>query len=213
MKTNQIMKREFYGTYIEQRTKDGFFNATSLLRFTNNKLRQNKGIKEFFKNKNTKEFLSALQSELVVENSIPPKLYYVARNQFESTWMHPYLFVKFAMWLSPKFEVRVIKYVYDNLITYRIQAGDEFKNMCAALQEDYINRHHVKPVNYLFIREAKRINNLVFGKPKYRLRNQANENDLHLMNLLQKANTHLLKQGIPTEERYEILNKIAEIYR
>lgn len=30
-------------------------------------------------------------------------------------WMHPYLFTKFAMWLDPKFELDVIKTVYDNL--------------------------------------------------------------------------------------------------
>lgn len=30
-------------------------------------------------------------------------------------WMHPSLFIKFAMWLDPKFELDVIKTVYDNL--------------------------------------------------------------------------------------------------
>lgn len=214
MITNQIMHRELYGTTIEQRTKDGFFNATSLLKFFNNKISKNKEIKEFFRNKNTQRFLKELEKEIRGDNSTPVKypLYILAKNRNTSTWMHPYLFVKFAMWLSPKFEVRVIKYVYDNLITYRIQAGDEYKDMCTALQQDYINQHHEKPDHHLFIREAKQLNNLVFGKPEYRLRNQANEKQLQLMNHLQRANTRLLKKGIPPAQRYEMLNQFAEMY-
>lgn len=34
------------------------------------------------------------------------------------TWMHPILFVKFAMWLNPRFEVQVIKFVYDQMLKY-----------------------------------------------------------------------------------------------
>lgn len=41
--------------------------------------------------------------------------------------MHPYLFVKFAMWLSPTFEVKIIQWVYDNLIEFRLLAGDHYK--------------------------------------------------------------------------------------
>ena len=31
-------------------------------------------------------------------------------------WMHPSLFIHFAMWLDPDFETEVIKTVYNNLI-------------------------------------------------------------------------------------------------
>ena len=71
MKTNQIMKREFYGTFIEQRTKDGSFNATSLLKFFNEMNNLAKRMNDFFSNKNTQEFLDELESELRVDNSTP----------------------------------------------------------------------------------------------------------------------------------------------
>lgn len=40
--------------------------------------------------------------------------------------MHPILFVKFAMWLNPRFEVQVIKFVYDQMLKYRNDAGDAY---------------------------------------------------------------------------------------
>lgn len=37
----------------------------------------------------------------------------------EEVWMHPFLFTKFAMWINPRFEVKVIRFVYDEMIQYR----------------------------------------------------------------------------------------------
>ena len=58
---------------VEQRTKDGMFNATALLKqwneYAENLHRENspyvkkKELKEFFDNKNTKEFIDALMVE------------------------------------------------------------------------------------------------------------------------------------------------------
>lgn len=33
--------------------------------------------------------------------------------------MHPLLFIDFAMWLNPAFKVKVLKFVYDELIKFR----------------------------------------------------------------------------------------------
>jgi len=212
MKTNQIMKREFYDTHVEQRTKDGFFNATTLLKYFNDKTGARKKIKQFFHNKNTIEFLDELDKDSRGNNSYPLKLYMLARHRHESTWMHPYLFVKFAMWLSPKFELQVIKFVYDNLITYRIRIGDDYKEMCHEINCRY--RLTVPPTAFssLFISEANHLNQLVFGIPEGNKRNQATEQQLALMRHLQKANTKMLRQGVSQKERFHRLDQFAGNY-
>lgn len=54
--------------------------------------------------------------------------------------MHPILFVKFAMWLNPRFEVQVIKFVYDQMLKYRNDAGDAYKELCAAISKIVSNK-------------------------------------------------------------------------
>ena len=44
----------------------------------------------------------------------------------DKVWMHPYLFIKFAMWINSTFEVQVIKFVFDELISLRCDAGDNY---------------------------------------------------------------------------------------
>lgn len=51
----------------------------------------------------------------------------------EEVWMHPFLFTKFAMWINPRFEVKVIRFVYDEMIQYRNLAGDAYPAMCHAV--------------------------------------------------------------------------------
>ena len=63
MKTNQIMVRPMGCFSVEQRTKDGMFNATSLLKQWNESSGQQKQIAHFFENENTKEFIEALMEE------------------------------------------------------------------------------------------------------------------------------------------------------
>src|SRR5690606_32250558 len=126
-----IVKRDFYQAKISQRTKDGFFNATELMRYYNKTADRPKVMAEFWQTKNTQEFLEELANDLNINIGknlyLKKDLYTTTRGVNGGTFMHPYLFVKFAMWLSPKFEVQIIKWVYDNLIEFRKQAGDYYK--------------------------------------------------------------------------------------
>ena len=122
--------------------------------------------------------------------------------------MHPYLFVKFAMWLSPEFEVKVIRFIYDNLIAFRNEAGDYYKEMCLAIQEKYVSYFEKKPDPLVFIKEANFLNQLVFGVNAGQ-RNNATEEQLELINRLQKANIKLINEDKSKQERYSILRNIA----
>lgn len=172
MKTNQIMVRPMGCFSVEQRTKDGMFNATSLLKQWNESAGEKKEITKFFENQNTKEFIEALMQE---ENLDTQNLAYVkskaSRGKNVGTWMHPILFVKFAMWLNPRFEVQVIKFVYDQMIAFRNEAGDAYKELSSAVARV------VKP-NYMKVamkQIAEGLNWCIFNEHETAIRNQHGE--------------------------------------
>jgi hypothetical protein len=121
--------------------------------------------------------------------------------------MHPYLFMDFAMWLSPKFKLTCIKWIFDNLIKSRINAGDGFKQVNEALFNQKPNIPHWEYSN-----EAKMINKLVFGKPDKDQRNKATEYQLNLLSGLQKADKKLIDEGIDYLDRFKRLEKLKESF-
>lgn len=154
---------------VIQRTKDGMFNATSLLKQWNESSGESKEIKKFFENQNTKEFIEALLDE---ENLHGQNFAYVkskaSRGENAGTWMHPILFVKFAMWLNPRFEVQVIKFVYDQMITFRKEAGDAYKALGSAVGR-LVPRTEMESAMH---NVAVGLNYCVFNKHETAIRNQ-----------------------------------------
>ena len=170
MKTNQNLLRKMGEFDVTQRTSDGMFNATELMKQWNAANGSKKEIKHFLEeNKNTQEFINALISEesLNGRNSA----YLKTRGVRGGTWMHPYLFIKFAMWINPKFEVRVIKFVYDELIRYRNEAGDAYREMSEAVAK--ISKKGEIPQNIAKVAEA--INFIAQNGHEKMLRNKADE--------------------------------------
>ena len=132
------------------------------------------------------------------------------RGKGGGTWMHPYLFVKFAMWLSPKFELQIIKWVYDNLIETRNQAGDFYKEMCDTIMNEYMRIKGEKPNFLIYTQEANFINILCHGSTKANKRNELTENQLSLINDLQRLNIQLIKNpNIGNRQRKETLTQYA----
>jgi hypothetical protein len=102
-------------------------------------LNKRRRIDDFLNSKNTKEFIATLENTLS-QGEISP----MAKNDIikkhggsntsngrekNEIWVHPFLFIKAAMWVNPRFEVEVIKYVYDNLISLRCDAGDNYSQL------------------------------------------------------------------------------------
>ena len=174
MVTNQIIKRPMGMFEVEQRTKDGMFNATELLRQWNSSTGEKKEVTKFFENSNTKEFISALISEekLNTQNSA----YLKTRGKNGGTWMHPILFIKFAMWLNPRFEVQVIKFVYDQMIRFRKDAGDAYKDLSAAVST-LVEKEFIGGA---MSRVSKGVNFIVFGEHYPAVRNDKGIESLQL---------------------------------
>lgn len=197
MKTNQVMTRTMGMFSVYQRTKDGMFNATSLLRQWNETTGEKKEIKKFFENQNTKEFIEALIDE---ENLHGEKLAYVkskaSRGPNAGTWMHPILFVKFAMWLNPRFEVKVIKFVHDQMVAYRNEAGDAYRELSKAVativSKDFIATAMSKI--------AEGINYCVFGNHKTLIRNDnGDEKKMRELFQFERKVADLINEGFLTD--------------
>ena len=199
------MRREFYDGYVDQRTSDKFFNATSFLKRASELSGKDVRIADFLDNKNTKEFLNTLEMDLLQNNAnqrgFKHIAYEIKRGRNGATWMHPYLFVKFAMWLSPAFELKIIKWTYDNLVEFRLLAGDHYKEMCDAAASRYWDYYRKAAGPEIFIGEAHILNQLVFGNPSGNQRNMATEAQLYLMNSLQKANIKMIREGLKRSQR------------
>lgn len=137
MKTNQIMKRPMGNFTVEQRTKDYMFNATSLLKQWNVANGQQKSIAHYLENSTSQEFIKALMNEEKI--TCRDSVYVVSRARADrggGTWMHPLLFIDFAMWLNPAFKVKVLKFVSDQMLKYRDEAGEGLQGFVYCRGED-----------------------------------------------------------------------------
>lgn len=206
MKTSVSMIRAMDGVNIRQDSLNKFFNANDLIVVYNEKNNSGKRVQDYFDNEATKRFMEVLlQSE--IENSADRREFEIVktkRGKNGGTWMHPYLFIDFAMWLSPEFKVTVLRWVYDNLIKLRIEAGDSFKEVNEAL---FNNAPNSPP--FVYSNEAKMINKLVFGSPDRGQRNDATEEQLATLKALQKADAKLISQGLDYFNRYEKLKELS----
>ena len=99
---------------------------------------------KFLESDNTSEFLKALAEDeshrakmLIGENQLLIKV--KGRNTKEGktpdkVWMNPLLFIKFAMWINPAFEVKVLRFVYNDIFyvfqhTRGSKLGVEYNNL------------------------------------------------------------------------------------
>lgn len=202
MKTNQIMIRN--NKSFLQRTKDGFFNANVLLEEWNSKTNKKPlQMGNYKKNQSTNDFIKQLQKEGI------DKPYISGRGKFGGTWMHPKLFIDFAMWVSIEFKSIVIDYVLDGLIKSRHEAGDYYNEMCAVILETHIDYYKTKPSPLVYSTEANRIKKLLNLTNKER--NLMTEKELSNITLMQKQNSILLKKKVGKDARIKQLASLAEL--
>ena len=137
MKTQVIMKRMLFGSEIAQQSKTEFFSATDLAKAGNEWRRKNGlstfNLSQYIASKGFKEFsdeLSAKYGEVIN----------IGRGRNSGTWVHPLLFIDIALAINPKLKVEVYEWLFDNLIKYRNDSGDSYKEMAAALYNRYPNK-------------------------------------------------------------------------
>lgn len=183
MKTNQVLERKMGEFKVYQRTSDGYFEGNSLLRQWNNVLgNEQRKMETFLDSCKTKEFIEALIAE-ERENGLGQNCPKIDNQVFKKSkvkiegkpgrpqlqvWMHPVFFIKYSMWINPRFEVKVIRFVYDQLIQYRNDAGDAYKEMATAIcsiVDKSLIQDAMKKV-------AKGLNFVVYGSHEPGIRNK-----------------------------------------
>lgn len=199
MKTNQNLIRS---ELFIQRTKDGYFNATALLKGYNKAKGEDRKLGNYTRNESYGKFVDQLILEGISE---PAKSVKGGKNP--GTWLHPKLFIDFAMWVSVEFKSKVIDYVLDGLVKSRNDAGDYYNEMVATIMKKYIDVHNVKPNPMIYINEAKMIKDLA-GIDKSR--NELPVKDLDAITALQKMNAELISNGVGKESRRKQLTMLAK---
>ena len=198
MKTNVNMIRKMGDFDVIQRTKDGMFNATSLLKQWNKTQKQKKILYDFERLNATKEFMQLLENE-VTGNSPLPDNQIVSKTRSKTNskgvkepgevWMHPYLFIDFAMWLNPVFKIQVIKFMHDQLIEFRHMAGDNYKSLSGSVARlAQGNQENYKEI-------ARMLNHIVFGKHESGIRQFASSQQLRELSVLQEKAAFLIDMG------------------
>lgn len=96
--TNQVLQRKMGIFDVLQRTSDGMFNATALLKQWNDSgSGSKKEMGDYFRTNQTDEYINALLSEEGFKDGNSP--YLKSRGKYNAgTWMHPLLFIDFAMY-------------------------------------------------------------------------------------------------------------------
>lgn len=210
MKTNQEMVRKMGNFNVVQRTSDGFFNATHLLKQWNDNAKsksvestdlKKRDLDNFWKSSNLDQLMSEIaENELDFKSrnfgDLKNALSKTCRGKKNGgTWMHPVLFIKFAMYLSPRFEYHVLKFVSDEMIRYRNDAGDAYKELSSAVMKivpkDYMPKAMKK------IGEA--LNWIIFNGHEKLLRNKhGDERKQRELWQLEKKIADLINEGFIT---------------
>jgi len=193
MKTNQTLTRQMGDFSVYQRTSDGMFNATALLKQWNELNGMKKEMKDYFVNQSTKEFIDTIiKRENLHRGNSPYVKSRASRGNNAGTWMHPLLFIDFAMWINPSFKYDVLKFVYDQLIQFRIEAGDTYREMAAEIAR--ISRK--QDVTHNITNVARAINIIVYGKHQREIRNkEAEEQSMRDLVKMQIKVTELIREG------------------
>lgn len=181
MKTNVTMIRQMGGLNVHQRSEDGYFDGNALLLQWNKKTSgvKRRKMSEFLESTKTIEFIETLIDEMQGRKNDLPDYQVVKKGKGStksdgtkvagSVWMHPYLFIDFAMWLNPAFKVQVLRFVYDELIKNRHEAGDMYRSLSSS---------GMKLPGYNFKEVATALQWLVFGTTGKNLRQTATQDQL-----------------------------------
>lgn len=210
MKTSVSVHRIIEGVSVRQDSKTAFFNANDLVDAYNAKTGESKRLQNYLDNKETKEYMDVVLMDIQNnsnESDYENGVIKTKRGKNGGTWLHPYIMVDLGMWLNPQWKLIVVKWFWDNVILFRNECGDGFKEVTEALM---LASGDKRTPHYIYSNEANMINKLVFGRIGKDLRNTATESELALLKALQKADTQLIKDGYDYHDRYEKLKDMKK---
>lgn len=204
MKTNVVLSssdRNLFGLQVRQETKTGFLNLSDLQQVYNKQSELNgwseKRINEIIQQKENGERIYYVLKEqgfintdfnVFLDNidSYGGLFKYLKHievykttgaRQTKTTWCNPYIWILVALELHPQFYAKTVIWLTDNLIINRIEAGNMYKGLASAVTR-------FKNVDY--VKLAKSLNFIIFGRHETAIRNTANQKELKELEDLEK---------------------------
>ena len=199
METAQIVKREFKGGFVEQNHKTGWLNATSFLSIANTYREQiglnKKSIGNYIKNDSTKEFVKKILDEENIAQA-----YITKKGKNGGTWMHPFLFIDFVMWISPDFKYQAIKWLNDELLKYRDTSGDSYKQLATTIA-NYQTKIGYGDIG-IFIKKVARTIKQILDVEDW---NSTTEDKLKKRDEIHKSLSMMIKAGVDINKALQII--------
>lgn len=180
MKTNVVLTRKMGEFDVLQRTSDGFFDANALWAQWIKINPSKHGVMEFLDSDKSKEFINELERQSRLSGDADFKAISITKSVMTKNgktrakiYVHPYLFIDFAMWLNPAFKYHVLKFVHDQLIHYRNEAGDAYKELTAAIDKVSLKEDIAFNIQHV----AMALNFVVYNKHETGIRNLVGEEE------------------------------------
>ena len=209
MKTSVIMTRKMGQFDVLQRTSDGMFNATALLNQWNKaNPHDQRRIDNFWQSTHLDKLMSEIaENEYGFKSpnfrDLKNTLSRTTRGKYNGgTWMHPILFVKFAMYLNPRFEYHVLRFVSDELIKFRHSVGDNFNSLTRSLST-------LPDIDYS--RVARGMNWIIFNAHRRDIRNEASPSQLRELDSLQQKLAFSIDMGY-VQTYPQLIESMRKIY-
>jgi len=106
---------------LEYREEDGYINITNLCKAGGKQFKHWNSIDK------TKRFIEVLSLEVGIPTASVIKLgsgHKIGNTNISETWAHPQVAINIAQWISPEFDVLVSKWVYEIMLTGKVDIRD-----------------------------------------------------------------------------------------
>lgn len=190
----------------------------------------NRELRNFIQSPITKDYIKLVESELnkdlndgfdrsLTTQKFKPAIKTKRGRHNGGTYAHKYVAMKFAMWLSPEFELEVIK-AYENGVErkevwdiQRVMAANGYRFLTDSIKETIVPEFEKEHVNtrYAYTTEADLINLVVFGRRANGVnqRDTATKDQLKMIEYLQQMDSGLIEAGLNYSQRKD---KLTELY-
>lgn len=130
---------------IQQRAADGYINATAMCQAAG------KLFGNYYQLQTTKAFLAELEADIGIPITELVQRVRGGHPELQGTWVHPYVAMNLAQWCSPKFAVRVSKWVTEWL-TGRIPSHIPDHVLRYVINQPKIPPTHFSMLNQMMLR-------------------------------------------------------------
>jgi hypothetical protein len=129
---------------LEYRDEDGYIDITNLCKAGGKKFN------DWNRLDKTKNYLNVLS----IETGIPVSILFTVGSGSKNithTWSHPQIAINIAQWISPEFDVLVSKWVYEIMLTGKV----DISNQKTTLELDQLNKDNKLLKNRIKLLESK----------------------------------------------------------